>query len=80
MTWVNNSLVYFRNGGQINDGLAIAAIAWTALLLVHSAFLHKMKFNSVRILTDICSLSGLITGIAFYLSKYIYYRYFDDLP
>ena len=53
MGWVANSLIYFRNGGEINNDLAIAVMMGTSLLLIHSAYLHKSKFKKVRILADI---------------------------
>ncbi len=67
--WYNNSLVDLNNKSEFNDTLAIVAMVITSLLLVHSVYLHGGKPKTVRVFADVCSLCGLATGVACYISK-----------
>lgn len=50
---------------QVSDcgPLAITALAVGALIILHSMYLWKMKFPSVRILADVCAFGCMSSGI-----------------
>ncbi len=49
--------------------LSCATITLGVTVLVHSFFINKWKFPTVRILTDICAVGVCLTGLFQILSK-----------
>jgi hypothetical protein len=70
-TWTNYSLAYDLESFTPDFvALNTLSIAVTVLILIHSAFCHKTKYNSVRVQTELASIAALIVGILFLILKY----------
>ena len=69
MGWVNNSLGYYNNSADNNNSLAIITIVCSGLVLVHSIYLHKFEFKTVRMLTDSCCVASIGMALGVYISK-----------
>lgn len=48
-----------------------ATIALGGAVLVHSALIHRSKYPVIRVLTELCALGVLLTGIFQILGKHI---------
>lgn len=70
-TWSNYSLDN-DIGSFTPDYVAvnIVAIAISVLILVHSTYCHRTKYNSVRVQTELATIAALIAGILFLILKF----------
>lgn len=49
---------------------AIVSIVIAVLILLHSFQIHRMKFNTIRLLTDVCALGNILGSIALLICKF----------